>query len=147
MRNGYRDKFQLLILGFVAFVTSYGAHVVAVNLPAYAEQIGVGPAMIGLLIAVYDFAEIAAKPAFGFIADRKRMKVTMLLGIAVFSLASLAYFANFIVQAIKLATNRKRPFEGGDGQFWNGGNPFPQGKRRILGRWPRSSPINTLINH
>ena len=33
-----------VILGFVAFVTSFGAHVVAVNLPAYAAQVGVGVA-------------------------------------------------------------------------------------------------------
>src|SRR3989442_8180360 len=82
---------RLIILGLVAFVTSFGAHVVAVNLPVYAKQAHVGLAMIGLLIAIYDFAEILAKPIFGFVADRKGMKVTMLAGIAVFSLASLAY--------------------------------------------------------
>src|SRR2546428_1195708 len=80
-----------VVLGFVAFVTSFGAHVVAVNLPVYARQVGVGLAMIGLLIAIYDFAEIVAKPIFGYIADRKGMKVSLLFGIAVFALASLAY--------------------------------------------------------
>jgi MFS family permease len=44
-----------------------------------------------LLIAAYDFAEILAKPVFGFIADRKGMKATMLVGIAIFSLASIAF--------------------------------------------------------
>jgi MFS family permease len=87
------NKLHLIILGFVAFVTSFGAHVVAVNLPVYAKQFGVGLAMIGVLIAVYDFAEILAKPVFGFIADRSGMKRTMLLGLAVFSLASLGFFA------------------------------------------------------
>lgn len=86
------DRFKIITLGFVAFVTSFGAHVVAVNLPVYARQVHVGLAMIGLLIAVYDLAEIIAKPIFGFIADRKGLKVTMLAGIVVFSLASLAYF-------------------------------------------------------
>ncbi|MEO6725840.1 MAG: MFS transporter [Blastocatellia bacterium] len=92
MKDSSRDKFKLITLGFVAFVTSFGAHVVAVNLPVYAKQVGAGLAVIGLLIAVYDFAEIIAKPVFGYLADRKGMKVTMLAGIAVFSLASLAYF-------------------------------------------------------
>jgi MFS transporter, ACDE family, multidrug resistance protein len=73
-----------LILGFVGFVTSFGAHIVAVNLPTYAEQVGVGVAVIGLLIAVYDLAEIIAKPLFGALADRRGMKQTMLAGIALF---------------------------------------------------------------
>ena len=43
-----------VILGFVGFITSFGAHSVAVNLPVCAEQMGIGTAMIGLLIAAYD---------------------------------------------------------------------------------------------
>lgn len=79
------------VLGFVGFVTSFGAHIVAVNLPVYAATVGVGVAVIGLLIAAYDFAEIVAKPVFGWIADSQGMKRTMLAGIAVFTAASLSY--------------------------------------------------------
>ena len=78
-------------LGFVGFVTSFGAHIVAVNLPSYAKEVGVGLAMIGVLIAAYDFAEIVAKPVFGALSDRVGMKRTMLAGIAVFVTASLLY--------------------------------------------------------
>ena len=85
------SDWMVLILGFVGFVTSFGAHIVAVNLPIYAEQVGVGVAAIGVLIAAYDFAEIVAKPTFGALADRRGMKQTMLAGIAVFTVASLAY--------------------------------------------------------
>src|SRR5262245_56984889 len=81
----------VLVLGFVGFVTSFGAHIVAVNLPIYAQQVGVGLAVIGLLIAAYDLAELVAKPIFGALADRHGMKRTMLLGIAVFIGASLLY--------------------------------------------------------
>ncbi len=81
------------VLGFVGFVTSFGAHVVAVNLPFYAESVGVGVAVIGVLIAAYDLAELVAKPVFGAIADRQGMRRTMLAGIALFTLASLAYLA------------------------------------------------------
>jgi hypothetical protein len=52
-----------VVLGFVGFVTSFGAHIVAVNLPFYAQSVGVGVAVIGLLIAAYDLAEIIAKPS------------------------------------------------------------------------------------
>ena len=81
----------VFVLGFVGFVTSFGAHIVAVNLPVYAKQVGVGVAAIGLLIAIYDFAEIVAKPLFGALADRQGMKRTMLVGIALFTFASLVY--------------------------------------------------------
>lgn len=78
-------------LGFVGFVTSFCAHIVTVNLPVYADQVGAGVALIGVLIAAYDFAEVLAKPVFGAIADRQGMKRTMLLGIALFTAASAAY--------------------------------------------------------
>lgn len=81
------------VLGFVGFVTSFGAHIVAVNLPVYAATVGVGVAVIGVLIAAYDFAEIVAKPVFGWVADSQGMKRTMLAGIAVYTVASLAYLA------------------------------------------------------
>ena len=82
-----------MILALSGFVTSFGAHVVAVNLPDYAEKVGFGALMIGLLIAVYDFAELFAKPAAGLIADRHGMRVTLLAGLAVFVLGSLLYLA------------------------------------------------------
>src|SRR5216683_1666716 len=91
-RSGMRTSLGFaFILGFVGFVTSFGAHIVAVNLPVYAQQVGVGVAIIGVLIAAYDFAEILAKPVFGALADRQGMKRTMLAGIALFTAASLAY--------------------------------------------------------
>ncbi len=80
-----------VILGVVAFVTSFGAHAVTVNLPAYAAKVGSGVLMIGVLIAAYDAAELVAKPVFGALADRRGMKKTMLAGIGVFVIASLAY--------------------------------------------------------
>ncbi|MEJ7675576.1 MAG: MFS transporter [Chitinophagaceae bacterium] len=79
------------VLGFLGFATSFGAHIVAVNLPFYAEKVGIGLTMIGLLIAVYDFAEIVAKPVFGGLADKKGMKKALYLGIIIFILASLLY--------------------------------------------------------
>lgn len=82
---------NLLVLGLVGFVTSFGAHAVAVNLPAYAREVGAGTFAIGLLIAVYDFAEVIAKPLFGYLADRRGQMVTLWAGLGVFSLASLVF--------------------------------------------------------
>ncbi len=81
----------LIILALCGFVTSFGAHIVATNLPAYAQTVGVGAFMIGLLMGVYDFAELFAKPAAGFIADRRGMKLTPLVGLAIFILGSLLF--------------------------------------------------------
>jgi MFS family permease len=46
-----------------------------------------------LLIAIYDLAEIVAKPLFRMLADRKGMKPKMLAGIVVFTLAYGLYNA------------------------------------------------------
>jgi len=54
---GLSRYWYLIILALCGFVTSFGAHIVATNLPAYAQTVGVGAFMIGLLIGVYDFAE------------------------------------------------------------------------------------------
>lgn len=79
------------VLALSGFVTSFGAHIVATNLPSYAEVVGVGAFTIGLLIAVYDFAELFAKPVAGFVADRYGMKRMLLVGLAVFILGSALF--------------------------------------------------------
>lgn len=81
----------LIILAVCGFVTSFGAHVVATNLPSYAKMMGIGAFTIGLLIAVYDFAELFAKPMAGYLADRRGMKATLLAGIILFIMGSLLF--------------------------------------------------------
>lgn len=83
----------LVILAVSGFVTSFGAHIVATNLPVYAEAVGVGAFVIGLLIGVYDFAELFAKPFAGFIADKRGMKLTLLVGLGIFIAGSLLFLA------------------------------------------------------
>lgn len=96
-RNTERDSMlprrygYLLILAACGFVTSFGAHVVATNLPAYARVAGVGAFTIGLLIAIYDFAELFAKPAAGVLADRRGMKAVLLAGLLLFIAGSLLF--------------------------------------------------------
>ncbi|MEO8550434.1 MAG: MFS transporter [Kofleriaceae bacterium] len=86
-----RRRGFLLILALSGFVTSFGAHVVAVNLPDYAKKVGVGALMIGLLIAVYDVAELFAKPVTGLVADRRGMRIMLVVGLIVFVLGSLLF--------------------------------------------------------
>ena len=88
MNPGYK---VLIILSLVGFVTSFGAHAVAVNLPVYARTTGAGLFEIGIIIAAYDFAELLAKPVFGRIADKRGMVATTIAGLLVFSFGSLLY--------------------------------------------------------
>lgn len=86
-----RKYTYLVILSLVGFVTSFGAHIVAVNLPVYARSTGTGLFEIGLILAAYDFAELIAKPVFGRIADRRGMVATTVAGLLMFSSGSLLY--------------------------------------------------------
>ncbi len=90
-KSSLHRYWYLIILALSGFVTSFGAHIVATNLPLYAETVGVGAFMIGLLIGVYDFAELFAKPTAGLIADRSGMKRTLLAGLVIFVLGSLLF--------------------------------------------------------
>lgn len=90
MTRGFR-AFLLITLSLSGFVTSFGAHIVATNLPTYAKAVGAGAFTIGLLIAVYDFAELFAKPAAGFVADRRGMKLMLIVGLLVFIGGSLLF--------------------------------------------------------
>lgn len=72
--NKSRRYFYLLIIAFCGFVTSFGAHAVNTNLPVYEKMVDAGAFSIGLIIAVYGFAELFVKPAAGFIADRAGIK-------------------------------------------------------------------------
>jgi MFS family permease len=83
--------YYLSILALSGFVTSFGAHIVATNLPSYAEATGAGALMIGLLISIYDLAELFAKPFAGFVADQRGMKGTLLVGLAVFIFGSFLF--------------------------------------------------------
>ncbi len=83
----------LTILALSGFVTSFGAHIVATNLPSYAKTVGVGAFIIGLLIAVYDVAELFAKPMAGFVADKRGMKGTLVTGLFVFIFGSVLFLA------------------------------------------------------
>jgi len=90
--RGWLVRYGLLtILSLSGFVTSFGAHIVATNLPSYAEAVGVSAFTIGLLIAVYDLAELFAKPLAGFVADRHGMKRILLAGLVVFILGSVLF--------------------------------------------------------
>lgn len=74
------------------FVTAFGAHSIAAGMGAQSENIGLTLLNLGLLLAVYDIAEVFLKPVFGALSDRigaKPVIVGGLLAFAGFSLIGL----------------------------------------------------------
>jgi MFS transporter, DHA1 family, tetracycline resistance protein len=52
------------------FVTAFGAHAIAATLGRYASDRHASLIQLGVLLALYDGAEVFLKPAFGALADR-----------------------------------------------------------------------------
>ncbi len=73
------------------FVTAFGAHAVAANLGAYATGHHSSLWELGLLLGVYDLAEVVLKPVFGSVVDRVGARPVMLAGLVAFALASAAF--------------------------------------------------------
>ena len=73
------------------FTTAFGAHAVAANLGGSSEDAVTSLLTLGLLLALYDGAEVLLKPVFGTIADRIGARPMLLFGLAGFAVASGTY--------------------------------------------------------
>jgi MFS family permease len=73
------------------FVTAFGAHAVAANLGGYALGHHDSLWQLGLLLGIYDGAEVLLKPVFGAVVDRKGARPVMVGGLIAFAVASLLF--------------------------------------------------------
>jgi len=73
------------------FTTAFGAHAVAANLGAFSDDAVQSLMTLGLLLALYDGAEVLLKPVFGILADRIGARPVLIAGLVGFSLASATY--------------------------------------------------------
>ncbi|WP_432894441.1 MFS transporter [Kribbella sp. CA-245084] len=73
------------------FTTAFGAHAVAANLGGSSADAVTSLLTLGVLLALYDGAEVLLKPVFGTIADRIGARPVLLLGLVGFAVASGAY--------------------------------------------------------
>ncbi len=73
------------------FLTAFGAHGVAANLGVSAAGQGASLVTVGLLLALYDAAEVILKPVFGSLADRIGPRPVILGGVIGFAAASAAF--------------------------------------------------------
>jgi MFS family permease len=86
------------------FVTAFGAFSVAAGLGATGEDIGLSLLRIGVLLALYDLAEVLLKPVFGSLSDRIGPKPVIVGGLIAF--AGLSLFGLGADNAILLAVAR-----------------------------------------
>jgi DHA1 family tetracycline resistance protein-like MFS transporter len=82
---------QMLPLYAAGFVTAFGAHSIAASLGGYTHGQHASLLALGLLLAVYDGAEVALKPVFGSLADRVGARPVLLGGLLAFAAASAAF--------------------------------------------------------
>ena len=82
---------QLRTLYAAGFVTAFGAHAVAANLGGYSHGHRTSLLELGVLLALYDGAEVVLKPLFGALADRIGPKPVILGGLVGFGLVSGAF--------------------------------------------------------
>jgi MFS family permease len=81
----------LLPLYAAGFVTAFGAHSIAASLGGYTGGVHASLLSLGLLLAVYDGAEVLLKPVFGSLADRIGARPVLLGGLVAFAAASAAF--------------------------------------------------------
>lgn len=74
------------------FTTAFGAHAVAANLGVYTGFHHGSLLQLGILLALYDGAEVVLKPVFGSVADRIGGKPVLVGGLIAFALASAGFW-------------------------------------------------------
>ncbi|NUS84258.1 MAG: MFS transporter, partial [Streptomyces sp.] len=75
------------------FTTAFGAHGIAANLGAGDEDLVRSVLYLGVLLALYDGAEVVLKPVFGTLADRVGARPVLLGGLVAFAAASAVFVA------------------------------------------------------
>ncbi|WP_313811655.1 MFS transporter [Glutamicibacter sp.] len=76
------------------FTTAFGAHSIAAGLGAEQSTLGTSLLALGVLLAVYDVAEVILKPVFGSLSDRVGAKPVIVGGLLFFCVFSaLGIFA------------------------------------------------------
>ena len=95
-RSGSEEPASASTLGVAplyaaGFVTAFGAHSVAASLGGYTQHDHTSMLALGILLAVYDGAEVVLKPVFGSLADQIGPRPVLLGGLLAFALTSGAF--------------------------------------------------------
>jgi MFS family permease len=85
-----RDR-RMWPLYAAGFTTAFGAHAVAANLGGFSDDAVDSLLTLGMLLAIYDGAEVLLKPLFGTVADRIGARPVLIAGLVGFAVASATY--------------------------------------------------------
>lgn len=85
------ERWRMWPLYAAGFTTAFGAHAVAANLVFDLDNLADSLLYLGLLLALYDGAEVLLKPIFGTLADKVGAKPVLLGGLIGFAAASLLF--------------------------------------------------------
>ncbi|WP_422130745.1 MFS transporter [Streptomyces misionensis] len=88
--SGRRRMWPLYAAGFT---TAFGAHGIAANLGAGDTDPVRSVLYLGVLLALYDGAEVVLKPVFGTVADRVGARPVLLGGLVAFAASSAVFVA------------------------------------------------------
>ena len=85
------SRWQMWPLYAAGFTTAFGAHGIAANLGTETGDLAGSLLYLGLLLALYDGAEVILKPIFGSIADRIGARPVLIGGLVAFAAASAVF--------------------------------------------------------
>ncbi len=92
-RLAWRTRSAAAPLYAAGFTTAFGAHAVAANLGGYIRGRHEPLLVLGVLLALYDGAEVLLKPIFGAWSDRVGPRPVLLGGLTAFAAFSAAFVA------------------------------------------------------
>ncbi len=85
------QRYRMWPLYAAGFTTAFGAHGIAANLGAEGSDLHTSLLYLGVLLALYDGAEVILKPVFGTLADRIGARPVLIGGLIGFCIASAAF--------------------------------------------------------
>ena len=93
-------KIDFVTLGLINMFVFFGFQMTNVGMPIYADSLGAGAFLVGLVTTLVTVASIIVRPFSGMILDRFNQKLIMIAAIAVMVAAAVGYAAFPIVGVI-----------------------------------------------
>jgi len=98
---GYGPTFYLAFVACVLFFSSI--HLLITPLPLYIEEIGGGPADVGVAGTTFAIAALILRPYMGRLVDTRGRKIALLIGTAIFTIGPLSYIATGSLPVFQVA--------------------------------------------